>query len=103
MDYSYSYDELYGQTGYFIVIDTLDNFKTSIGDTIVVTGQDGLNCGEVLNGFKRGETMFPALSGGYYELFEKDTFYMEGACGKYFLKIKTDKTVDCPFQKLRIK
>ncbi len=88
MDYSYEYNDLHSQTGYFIVIDTIGNFNSDIGDTIIVTGQDGLNCGELLNGFSRGDTMLLALSGGFYQSFEKDTFYLEGVCGKHYLKIE---------------
>ncbi len=88
MDYSYEYNGLAGHTGYFIVIDTIGNFNSNIGDTIIVTGQDGLNCGEVLNEFSRGDTMFLALSNGFYHAFEKDTFYLEGLCGKHYLKIE---------------
>ena len=87
MDYSYEYQGLQAQTGYFVLIDTIGIFSSNIGDTIIVTGQDGLNCGEMLEGFSRGDTVFLALSNGFYETFEKDTFYLNGACGKYYQKI----------------
>lgn len=87
MDYSYEFDGVQGQTGYFILVDTIGSFGSKIGDTIIVTGQDGFNCGEMLNGFSRGDTMFLALSNGFYETFEKDTFYLEGVCGKHYLEI----------------
>ncbi|MBK7095069.1 MAG: T9SS type A sorting domain-containing protein [Saprospiraceae bacterium] len=103
MDYSYEYGGLQGQTGFFILIDTIGNFNSNIGDTIVVTGQDGLNCGEMLNGFSRGDTVFLALSNGFYETFEKDTFYLEGACGKYFQKITNGKYAGLTISEIKTK
>lgn len=103
MDYSYEYEGLQGQTGFFILIDTIGNFNSNIGDTIVVTGQDGLNCGEMLNGFSRGDTLFLALSNGFYETFEKDTFYLEGACGKYFQKITNGKYAGLTISEIKTK
>lgn len=85
MDRGYVYNYLSSQTGYFKVIYSFDN--DSVGDSIVVTGQDGFNCGEVLYQFVKGDTMLLSLQGGFYEKFQKDTFYLEGACGKYYLPI----------------
>lgn len=88
MDYSYEHEGLKSQTGFFILIDTIGAFHSDLGDTIVVTGQDGINCGELLTGFSQGDTVFLALLYGFYQSFEKDTFYLEGACGTHYLKIK---------------
>jgi len=103
MDSSFEYDGLQGQTGYFILIDTIGNFNSNIGDTIIVTGQDGLNCGEMLNGFSRGDTMFLALSNGFYETFEKDTFYLEGFCGKHYLKIENGQFAGLTISEIKTK
>lgn len=88
MDYSYEHDGLKSHTGFFILIDTIGAFHSNLGDTIVVTGQDGINCGELLTGFSQGDTVFLALLDLFYESFEKDTFYLEGACGTHYLKIR---------------
>jgi hypothetical protein len=103
MDYNFEYEGLQGQTGYFILIDTIGNFNSNIGDTIIVTGQDGLNCGEVLNGFSRGDTMFLALSNGFYETFEKDTFYLEGVCGKYYQEIENGQYAGLTISQIKTK
>lgn len=103
MDYSYEYEGLQAQTAYFILIDTIGNFGSEIGDTIIVTGQDGLNCGEMLNGFTRGDTMFLALYNGFYETFTSDTFYLEGACGKFFLAINNGQNNGLNSQEIKAK
>lgn len=86
--------ELSGQRGYFKLIDTVGDFdsviwdfNSTIGDTIVIEGQNGFNCGEGLNKFSLGDTLFLALSNGYHRNYEKDTFYLPGLCGKYYQKI----------------
>lgn len=87
-DYSYSYDGLASQTGYFELLDTIGNFSISPGNTIVVTGEDGINCGEMLDDFSSGDTLLLALSDGFYEELEEGTFYLKGGnCGDYQLKI----------------
>lgn len=87
-DYAYEYNGLSSQTGYFTLLDTIGDFNTPIGDTLVIIGEDGINCGEMLNRFSYGDTLFLSLSDGYYESFEKDTFYLKGgACGVHFLRI----------------
>lgn len=88
-DYSYAYDGLNSQTGRFIIIDTIGNFNTQLMDTIVVIGEDGINCGEMLNQFSKGDTLFLALSEGYYKNFERDSFYLKGGgCGEHYLKVE---------------
>jgi len=103
MDYSYVYNDLPGQTGHFILLDTIGHFNSDIGDTIIVTGQDGLNCGETLTRFSPGDTVFLALSKGFYETYEKDTFYLEGFCGKHFLKIKNGQYAGLTIPEIKAK
>ncbi len=79
------------QIGYFIVTDTINSGKFQIGDTIKVLGSSGANCGEQMYIFDKGDTLALALRNNYINEFLKDTFYMEGICGKHFLKIKNGK------------
>lgn len=88
MNYDYEYEGVNEQTAYFILLDTINSIGSVIGDTIVVTGQDGFNCGEWFNGFAKGDTIALALYKGFYKIFERDTFYLEGVCGKFYLEIK---------------
>ena len=73
------------QVGKFIVIDTI-NTGEQIGDTILVLGSSGANCGEQIN-FKNGDTLALSLAKSYIDNFVSDTFYLEGICGKHYLKI----------------
>jgi hypothetical protein len=92
-DYSYSYNNFTSQTGYFEVIETLENMTNQPGDTIVVLGEDGINCGEILHRFLPGDTVFMILSEGYYESFESDTFYLKSSkCGNFVLKVSNGQS-----------
>jgi hypothetical protein len=103
-DYGYQYNGLKSQTGYFILIDTIGDFNSQIGDTIIVTGEDGINCGEMLNRFSSGDTLFMALTSGYYENFTKDTFYLKGGtCGYYYLKITNGQNNGSSISEIRDK
>jgi len=88
LDYNFTFEGLESQTAYLILLDTINSIGSEIGDTIVITGQDGFNCGEILTGFNRGDTMVFALHKGFYYQFERDTFYLDGVCGKHYLKIE---------------
>lgn len=102
MDYVYN-ESVRGQLGYFVLIDTIGSFDSAIGDTIFVVGQDGGNCGETLRQFSRGDTMVLALRDGFSRQFEKDTFYLEGACGKYFQKIENGQSADLTLFEIKTK
>ncbi len=84
-DYAVVGDQI--ENGRFIILDTIGEFGSAIGDTIVITGQDGLNCGEILHFFSKGDTIVLALKEAIYKPAEKDTFYLEGICGKYHLNL----------------
>lgn len=87
-DYSYSYDGLASQTGYFELLSTIGAFSTPPTDTILVIGEDGINCGERLNRFSSGDTLVLALSEGFHEDLAEGTFHLKGgSCGDYHLKI----------------
>src|SRR6056297_113929 len=80
------------QYGYFVVIDTLTGVATEIGDIIKVEGQNGINCGELLNRFSPGDTLFLALMGN---------FYLEGACGKHYLNITNGQHADLSIAEIK--
>lgn len=106
-DYAYSHNDMPAQTGYFKVIKSLSNKNNKEGDTIVVLGEDGINCGESFENFTSGDTFFLALKDGYYKAFEKDTFYLVAQfCNNYQLKIKNVKhsglSVDEIVQKINL-
>ena len=75
------------QIGYFQVLDTITSINTEIGKMIVVTGQDGLNCGDNLNYWEKGDTVILGLRGGFYKEFARDTFHLD-ACSRNFLTIE---------------
>ena len=83
VDYSYEYHGLFAHTAYLTVLDTMDGARTSPGHTMVVTGQDGLNCGEIMDGFSIGDTLVLALNKGFYYEYGQDTFYLDG-CRKHY-------------------
>jgi hypothetical protein len=87
MDYSYEYQGRKSQTGYFHLIEAIDSINATVGDSIVIIGQDGINCLESLGKFSHGDTLIVNLMDGFYESFDQDTFEIEGICGKNFQKI----------------
>ena len=89
INYSYNVGGLNGQTGFFRLLDTIGAVNSSVGNSIVVSGQDGLNCGENLLQFSAGDTFVLALTSGFYTSHIKDTFYLEGFCGKHFIGIQS--------------
>lgn len=94
-DYNYSHDGFKSQTGYFTLIDTINQYGTHRQDTMVVIGEDGINCGELLQRFTPGDTLFLALSAGYHRPFQHDTFYLKGwPCGTFYLKVKNGLSGD---------
>ncbi len=63
----------------------LENFNNGINeDTIIVLGQDGLNCGELLGQFNFQDTLILAVS--EVEISGMNYYYLEGACGLHFLR-----------------
>lgn len=101
MDRGYIHNDLSSQTAYFKVIYSFNN--NFFNDSIVVTGQDGLNCGETLYQFVKGDTILLSLKDGFYEKFQKDTFYLEGACGKYYLPIKNGYFGEMTYNEIKAK
>jgi hypothetical protein len=100
-NYDFVYNDLLSQTAYFRIIDTLNLSGYDIGDTILVTGQDGLNCGADVISFNKGDTMVLALYQGFYYDFERDTFYLEGACGKFYLEIKNGQNSGISLEEIK--
>ena len=63
----------------------LENFNNGINeDTIIVLGQDGLNCGELLDQFNFQDTLILAVS--EVEISGMNYYYLEGSCGLHFLR-----------------
>jgi hypothetical protein len=83
IDFSYEYNGLHAYTMYLSVTDTMAGSGTLPGRTVVVTGQDGLNCGETMFGWSSGMKMVLALERGFYYEYGQDTFYLNG-CGKHY-------------------
>ena len=100
----YPINNMHGDVGFFILLDTFNNIGSEIGDTILVYGQDGLNCGETLSKLNIGDTLVLNLLHGYYDRYKDDIFYLDG-CGKNFLEIKNGRnsglTIDQIKQKIK--
>lgn len=90
LSYAYEYMGLAGQTGHFTLVDTINSVKSTIGQPILVVGQDGLNCGALVHNLTVGDTFLLALSSHLYEPFEKDTFYLDG-CGTFYVNLTDDQ------------
>lgn len=56
------------------------------GESIIVKGQDGLNCGEWLDNFQLGDTVIFALLS--YASSDSTIWYLDGACGIHFLHFR---------------
>ena len=67
----------YSKTGYFTIIDTINSSGYKIGDTVNVIGQDGSNCNQLLNIFKKGDTLVVTL----------DKWNNLSGCVNHYLKI----------------
>jgi len=84
------------------IIEDINNEITE--DTVMVLGQDGLNCGESLNQFLIQDTLILALR--YVTFNGTDYWYLEGFCGLHFLRYKdgmvtgqiTDTLTEQPLQ-----
>lgn len=87
LDYSYENNEYMVEAGYFVLLDTIGAFDTAIGDTILVLGQDGINCGEDISKFSIGDTVLLAFYYKETEALGKETFHLSGLCGKHYLEI----------------
>jgi len=84
--YNFQYQNLKAETGHFSIVDTLSEMKVSIGQSVLVYGQDGLNCGALLNQLTVGDTYLLSLYDGFYEETKNDTFYLDG-CGTFYLNL----------------
>lgn len=83
VDFSYEYMGLQAYTLYLTVTDTMEGSGISPGKTAIVTGQDGLNCGETMFGWSAGMKMVLALGKGFYYEYGQDTFYLSG-CSRHY-------------------
>ena len=81
------------QTGYFTIIDTLSEMEVTIGQSILVFGQDGVNCGGSLMELTVGNSYVLSLYDYNVEKSETDTFYLHG-CGTFYLKITDTEFAD---------
>jgi len=86
LTYAYEYQGLIAQTGHFSLVDTINHVNSTIGQSILVIGQDGLNCGALVHNLTVGDTFLLALFDGYFGPFEKDTFYLDG-CGTWYVNL----------------
>ena len=64
--------------------------KTISKDTVILIGQDGLNCGELLHQFETGDTLILALDKWWVD----NSYYLEGRCGLHFLRYSKGKVFD---------
>lgn len=72
---------------HLLEIDLLENiYKEIVEDTLLVLGQDGINCGQSLNQFEVGDTLVLALSYGQFD--EGALWYLDGYCGLHFLRFE---------------
>ena len=96
-------EDLLGQTGYFTIIDTLSEMNVSLGQSILVFGQDGVNCGESINQFTVGDTLLLSLipiSNEDNDKIQVDTFYLDG-CGVFYLPLSGTEYADWTSEELR--
>ncbi len=84
---AFEYNNLISTAAYVQIIDTIGLFPNKTGDMILVTGHDGLNCGEDIATFQNGDSIILGLQDGFYNAFASDTFYLDG-CGANHLKTK---------------
>ncbi|MBK8549294.1 MAG: T9SS type A sorting domain-containing protein [Saprospiraceae bacterium] len=90
------------QVWYVNVLDTMGNPNTEIGNIAVVTGQDGLNCGESSVNYSQNDTMVFALTDGFYGTFGRDSFYLCG-CGTHYLSFSSGEPDHFTILKLKDK
>jgi hypothetical protein len=90
------------QVWYVTVLDTIGNPNTEIGNTAVVTGQDGLNCGESYVRYSLNDTIVLALYNGFYYTYGRDSFYLDG-CGTHYLTFGPGAPEHLTIQKLKEK
>ncbi len=95
------YDQI-TQTGYYTLIDTIqNNFNTPIGDTIIVYGGNGVNCGADLSQFTPGDTIILALGTTYYDEFDKEEFFLDGLCGVHYLTINDEQNEGSSLEEIK--
>jgi|GEM_PF-2007551 len=77
------------QTGYFRVLDTIRNISLPVNSEIVVLGENGINCGEMFENYRSGDSLILALDASPLNKLSTDTFLLNGVyCGSHVLKIK---------------
>jgi hypothetical protein len=69
----------------FSLISNISIIGKDVGDTLLLYGQDGLNCAVGFNQFNIGDTLVAALSGGSGNLYSIPFF--GSGCGVHYLKI----------------
>ncbi len=82
-----SYDLTLGWYDKLIVVDTVGQFTSDIGDTILIEGADGFSCGAWLPDSVLGDTFLFSLTLGYHRPFEADSFHLDG-CGVHYKKME---------------
>jgi len=88
-DYRVRLDNQIFQTGYFRVLDTIENFSLPVNSEIVVLGENGINCGEMFENYRSGDSLILALDASPINPLATDTFLLNGVyCGSHVLKIK---------------
>ncbi len=71
-------------------VEITDNINLEIAEsTIIVWGQDGLNCGEVLGQFEIDDTLILAI-GGPIMVDNQEMWYLEGTCGLHYLRVNNE-------------
>ncbi len=70
---------------YLMEVEIIQNINNAINeDTIVILGQDGINCGEWLELFNISDTLILAVD--WAHINEDPSWYLEGACGLHYLR-----------------
>ena len=78
---------------YLMEVNIIENINKEITeDTIVIYGQDGMNCGEVLSQFKIQDTLILAI--GEAEVYGGITYWqLGGTCGQQFLRYENGMVI----------
>lgn len=102
VDFSYSYKGLKAYTMYLKVTDTLAGCESAPGKTIVITGQDGLNCGESMSSQWITRNIVVAVEKRMYYTYGPDTFYLHG-CGAHLQLFNTQGPDGTTIEQIKIK
>ncbi len=93
MDYSLFNLGVETPTGYFVLVDVIQNMDSNVGDTVRVMGQNGISCSESIGFLKEGDMLFLALDKDYFNPQSEQVedyphgIYDLSGCGRHYLSI----------------